>query len=149
MPRYYVVDFPDWVHVVALTKDGQVILLRQYRQAAKETFWEIPGGTLEPGHESKSLQAAQRELQEETGYTSSRWKLLGTHYPNPALQTNQIHTYLALDCEQTHDLELDPYEDLEVELKSVEDTLKMLRSGQFTHSLMMSSLILAETELNK
>lgn len=149
MSRYYVVDFPDWVHVVAITSANEMILLKQYRQAAREVFWEVPGGTLDPGHESDPLEAAKRELQEETGYTSSHWKLLGSHSPNPAIQTNKIHTYLALNCSKTHELALDPFEDLEVELKSVKESFKMLKRGEFTHSLMMSSLVLAEPYLSK
>jgi 8-oxo-dGTP pyrophosphatase MutT (NUDIX family) len=144
MPRYYVIDFPDWVHVVALTADAQVVLVKQYRQAARETFWEVPGGTLDPRKVESPFEAAQRELQEETGYTSKEWTCIGIHSPNPATQTNKIHTYLALNCEKTHDLNLDPYEDLDVELKSVTEVKAMLRGGKFTHSLVMSSLVLAE-----
>lgn len=149
MPRYYVVDFPDWVHVVAITVTNEIILLKQYRQAAQEVFWEIPGGTLDPGLESDPLEAAKRELQEETGFSSSDWKLLGSHSPNPAIQTNKIHTYLALNCKKTHELALDPFEDLEVELKPIKESFRMLKNGEFTHSLMMSSLVLAEPHIQK
>lgn len=147
MPRYYVVDFPHWVHVVGVTTSKELILLRQYRHAAAEVFWEIPGGTLD-AEESNPLSAAQRELREETGYTSKNWKLLGLHSPNPAIQTNQIYTYLAVDCEKTHDLQLDPYEVLEVQLKSLPESFAMLKKGEFTHSLMAASLVLAEPHLS-
>ncbi len=147
MPKYYIVDFPDWVHVVAITEKQEVILVEQYRHATRKTYCEIPGGTLDPHVTESPLIAAQRELQEETGYTSSNWKCIGIHEPNPAIQTNRIHTYLALDCKKTHELNLDPYEDLTVLLKPLREVFEMLEQGRFDHSLMMSSLVLAKPYL--
>src|SRR5690606_8280558 len=65
MPKYYIVDFPDWVHVVAVTDANKVVLLRQYRHAAGTSFWEVPGGSLDPHRAEDPLDAAKRELQEE------------------------------------------------------------------------------------
>src|SRR5690606_19716382 len=107
------------------------------------SFWEVPGGSLDPHRAEDPLDAAKRELQEETGFTSDSWKVLGVHSPNPAIQANKLHTYLAVNCKKTHDLSLDPYEDLEVHLRSVKETKQMLKEGGFTHSLMVASLALA------
>ncbi len=149
MPKYYKFDFPDWVQVVALRSDGQVVLLRQYRHGAGEDFLEVPGGSMDPGSKESPLTAAQRELREETGMTSRHWKNLGFVYPNPALQSNKIHVFLAEHCEATHALERDPFEEMEIECCSVSELLLRLDQGEFQHALMMASLGLARSELFK
>jgi ADP-ribose pyrophosphatase len=144
VPRYYVVDFPDWVQAVALTKNGELIVVDQYRYPGKNTFLEFAGGSTDPNRQEDPLQAAQRELREETGYTSNDWLFLGSHFANPALQTNRIHTYMARNCEKTHDLDLDPFEELTVKLVKAKDFIEHSRNQKEPHhSLMLSSLFLA------
>jgi len=149
MPKYYKFDFPDWVQVVAVRSDGQVVLLRQYRHGAGEEFLEVPGGSMDPGSKEDPLTAAQRELREETGMSSKTWKSLGFVYPNPALQSNKIHVFLAENCEVTAPLERDPFEEIEIEFCSVSELLLRLDRGEFQHALMMASLGLARSELLK
>jgi ADP-ribose pyrophosphatase len=147
MPRYYVVEFPDWIHIVPVTKEKELVLVRQYRHGVGEEFLEIPGGSMSPRMSESPLIAAQRELQEETGFTSQKWELIGDHFPNPALQSNRLYTYLALDCKKTSALQLDPFEDLTVELLPIERALKQLAQGEFKHSLVISSLMMARDQL--
>lgn len=147
MPRYFTFEFPDWVQAVAVTKSGELVMLTQYRHSAENEFIEIPGGSTDPNTTEDPLEAAKRELLEETGYTSSKWQCVGVHYPNPALQTNRIHTYLALDCEKTAEPSLDPYEDLEVMLMSAKDVYEKAHKGEVTHSLILASLFLAQPYL--
>lgn len=144
MPRYYTFDFPDWVQAIAVTKSGEMVMMTQYRHSAAEVFLEIPGGSLDPRKSETPLEAAQRELLEETGYLSTRWQSLGVHYPNPALMSNRLHTFLALGCEKVAEPRLDPYEDLTVQLMSVEDVYRSVREGKILHSLILASLFLAE-----
>lgn len=141
-PRYYVMEFANWVNVVPVTTDGQMILVRQYRQAAGELFLEIPGGSADSLTEPPEV-AGQRELMEETGYTSQEWVSLGFHYPNPALQNNKMHTYLALGCLKTASQKLDPYEDLEVVTLPIAQVADLLSRGEIKHSLMAASIGLA------
>lgn len=138
MPGYYILHLPDWVNVVAIDKEGQFIMIKQYRHASREVHWEIPGGGVHKG-EDLTL-SALRELREETGYTSDKLHLISTSYPNPAIQDNLVHTYLALDCEFVGAQELDAYEDIEVQKMSQEQVREMLDTNQFDHNIVISAL---------
>lgn len=147
MPRYYVLEFPAWVHIVAVTTDLKMIMQHQYRHAAGEWFVEIPGGSSDGHRTEDPLAAAQRELLEETGFGSENWLALGHHYPNPALQNNATHTYLARECTWRQEPCLDPYEVLEVEMMDVGEVYSRLDRGLFKHSLTVASLTLARPHL--
>lgn len=149
MPRYYVLEFPDWVNIVALTREQQVILVRQYRHGAAQEFVEIPGGSTHPGVGEEPQLAGERELLEETGYKAGEWIGCGFHYPNPALQANRMHTFLALDCVKVSAPSLDPFEDLSVLTMSLPEAVKFWRGGGFKHSLIASSFALALPHLQE
>lgn len=143
MPHYYVIEFADWVNVLPITSDGKVVAIRQYRHGSDHEHLEIPGGSTDPRKGEEPLLAAQRELLEETGYESSRWISCGAHFPNPALQSNRLHTFLALDCRQVAEPNLDPYEDLRVELFPARELRGRLDDGEFDHSLIHASVSMA------
>jgi 8-oxo-dGTP pyrophosphatase MutT (NUDIX family) len=145
MPKYYVMELLDWVNIVAIT-DKKVIMIQQYRHACDETFLEIPGGTTD-SHKETPLAAAKRELLEETGYVSENWIYKGFHCPNPAIQNNKMHTFLALDCKKKAEQDLDPYEDITVELHDSNKIIEMLKNGQIYHSLISASLVRCLDEL--
>ena len=136
---YYRMELGDWVQVIAITKEDQCVMIRQYRHGSKDTHLEIVGGVVEKGEDPKL--AAIRELQEETGYASNNWSLLAKTQPNPAIQNNHMFTYLALDAERVSEQNLDPFEDIDVELYSHEDLKRMLLAGDVTHSLVCMSLL--------
>jgi ADP-ribose pyrophosphatase len=146
-PRYYVMEFSDWVNIVALTTKNELILIRQYRHAVEEICLEIPGGSVNPGSGEATEAAALRELTEETGYVPSEMKLLGYHEPNPALMSNKLWTYLALGCEKVKEQELDPYEDIEVITCPPKEVFKLIKSGEIRHSLVIAALHLAQDYL--
>ncbi len=143
VPRYYYMDFPAWVQVIALDEDGQLVLVRQYRYPGEADFLELPGGSVDPADQKNHLVAAKRELLEETGHESEDWTYVGSHYPNPALQNNQCQLYLARNCRKTSELNLDPFEEIEVVKMSVQDFAAHCRRDTAKHSLMMASLFLA------
>jgi 8-oxo-dGTP pyrophosphatase MutT (NUDIX family) len=128
----------NWVNVLALTKDKKLIMVKQYRHGIQDVTLEIPGGAVHP--EEDFLLAAQRELAEETGYSSSRWKKMGRVSANPAFMNNYCETYLALDAECTTSQKLDDFEEINVELYSLEDIRVMVNSGQIHHSLVIAAL---------
>ena len=90
IPDYYVFEYPDWINVTAVTRDGRFVLIDQYRHGLGETSYEIPAGVTEPS-DASPLAAAQRELMEETGYGGGQWRLLTTLSANPATQNNLTH----------------------------------------------------------
>ncbi len=146
MPRYYVIEFADWVNIVPVTPDGLMVMVRQYRQAYGETFLEIPGGSTDRS-DNGHLQAGQRELTEETGYTADEWIDCGFLCPNPALQNNKLHTLVALNCTLSEVQKLDKFEDLTVERIPVSEIYRQLAKGEIKHSLIAASLTLAKSTL--
>jgi 8-oxo-dGTP pyrophosphatase MutT (NUDIX family) len=136
-----IISAPDWVHVLALTHDGEAVLVRQFRAGIHGDTLEFPGGIVEP--EETPAQAGARELEEETGFVAARWTSLGSCYPNPALQTNRLHTFVAHDCRKTAEPRLDPGEDARVELVPAGSLRARVTSGEITHGLVLASLFQA------
>jgi 8-oxo-dGTP pyrophosphatase MutT (NUDIX family) len=135
---FVVLEGPDWVQVVAITAEQRWILVRQFRMGSRQLSLEIPGGMVDPGEDP--LHAAQRELLEETGFTSSRWRELGWVYPNPAFQINRCFTYLAEECVQVSAIAQDEGEDLELVELSTTEVLAAAREGRITHALVIAAI---------
>jgi len=129
-----------WVNVVALTPRQELVLVRQDRHGLCEFTLELPAGLVEPGEDPAA--AALRELREETGYSAATVESLGFVHPNPALQDNRCYVYLARDVELVGAQELDPREEIEVRLVPLADARELVRRGEITHSLVVSSLYL-------
>jgi ADP-ribose pyrophosphatase len=130
-----VLEAPDWVNVVALTPEGHVVLIRQFRAGTGTITTEIPGGTVDPGE--TPLAAARRELAEETGYRSDRWSLIGRVDPNPAFQTNATYTFLAEDARPTTAQHFDDSEAIEVEVRPLDEVPGLVSDGTITHALVV------------
>lgn len=139
-PEFYVLEYPDWINVVALTTDGNIILERQWRHALDEISTEIPAGVIEAGE--TPLEAARRELQEETGYTGGQWESIITVAPNPGLMTNRCHCFLATGVSHTSGQHLDANEDLQVFFQKPAEVNRMLHEGAFSQALMVAPLAL-------
>jgi 8-oxo-dGTP pyrophosphatase MutT (NUDIX family) len=133
-----VLEAPDWVNVLALTPDGGLVVVRQYRFGSGEVTLEIPAGIVEPGEDPKK--AAARELLEETGYTSEDWEYLGWVAPNPAYLDNHCHHWLARDVEKNASPKLDAGENLEVAVLNQEQLMAEVKNGSFRHSLAFTAL---------
>lgn len=140
MPRYYVMDFPDWVNVIPVTEDGEFVLIKQYRHASKRVHIEVPGGSSDPHRNESMEEAARRELLEETGYDSDQFVKVASHYPNPAMQNNRMHTFVALSCKKVQEQNMDPYEDLELYFCSKEKMIEHLKNGEIDHTIMVASI---------
>lgn len=135
---FFVIDAPDWVNVVALTPQDALVLIHQWRHGVDHATLEIPGGMVDPGE--TPAQAAVRELREETGARATRWLKLGAVEPNPAIQSNRCHTYLALHCTLDQPLEPDGNERIHVELLPYAEVPKLLAGGQISHALVIAAL---------
>ncbi len=139
---FVVIDAPEWVNVVALTPDRQLVLIRQFRFGIDEFSWEIPGGVMEPGEDA--VAAGLRELAEETGFVGERARLLGSVHPNPAIQNNRCHLVLVEGAKRSQAMAWDPDEEIEVTTKPVAEVLEWARTGRITHSLVICGLFLFE-----
>lgn len=142
MPNYYILDVRDWVNVVAITADGKIILVRQYRHAVKNITIEIPGGAIDDNGETPEA-AARRELLEETGFEAGAQIFESKHFPNPALQSNQLWTYIFVDCVKIAEPNWDEFEEMEIDLVSFNELKDQVYGGLITHSLILASLFLA------
>ena len=131
-------ESPDWVNVVPMTPEGDLLLVRQFRFGVRATTLEIPGGMVHRG-EDPAL-AAARELREETGHVAQRLVALPPVEPNPAFLDNLCHQYLAEGVEPAGALEQDAGEDLVVERHSPEAVRQMVASGAIRHSLVLTAL---------
>ena len=138
-PEYYVVEYPDWVNVIAITKDGDYEMERQYRHAVGMTCYELPCGVMEQGE--TPLEAAKRELLEETGFGGEEWEEILQITPNPSSMSNFTHCFVAKGVEQKGKPHLDATEELEVHLLKREQVLQLLRENQLIQSLMISPLL--------
>ncbi len=136
--EYYVLHYPAWINVIATTKSGEMILERQYRHGLGVVSTEIVAGCVEPGE--TPLEAAKRELQEETGYTGGTWTALMVTSGNPGSMDNLCHCFVAEGVERTSDRHLDDTEDIEVMLKSKAEVFAMLQAGTFIQSMMAAPL---------
>ncbi len=136
--RFVVLSSPDWVNVIPVTPEGQVVLIRQWRHGTGETTLEIPGGLIDPGESPQ--QAAARELREETGYAAERLVPLGSVRPNPALFDNTCYTFLAPDARLAGATDLDATEDIEVVTVELTRLADMVRSGEIDHCIVVAAL---------
>lgn len=140
-PRdFFLIAPPDWVNVVALTPQHELVLVRQFRFGTNEISLEIPGGVMEAGEDP--VTTGQRELQEETGFTGTGARLLGSVHPNPAMQTNRCHLILVEKAQRTAALAWDPNEELETVVLPVEEVYARAERGEITHSLVLNGLLL-------
>ncbi|MBO4820190.1 MAG: NUDIX hydrolase [Prevotella sp.] len=137
-PEYYVLEYPDWVNVIAITKDGQFVMERQYRHALGRTSYELPCGVMEAGEEP--LESIKRELLEETGFGGGEWQHLMDLSANSSAMNNMTHCFLATGVEKIAEPHLDATEELEVHMLSREQVWELLNTNQFIQSLMVAPL---------
>jgi 8-oxo-dGTP pyrophosphatase MutT (NUDIX family) len=136
---FYVIHLTDAVHVVALTQDEQVLLVRQFRAGSGRDSLEIPGGLVDPGEDP--CVAGARELREETGYAGDPPELLGTLWSVPSLLTSRISTIVIRNARQVVNPDPDHHEELTVEKVPAREIPKLIREGRIDHALVVAGLL--------
>jgi 8-oxo-dGTP pyrophosphatase MutT (NUDIX family) len=143
-----VFEFRDWVTIMALTPQREMVLIRQYRHGAGKVILEMPGGMVDP-QDGSPMAAARRELLEETGYASEDFIEVGCVSPNPANHTNRVHSFLALDAAIAGPQRLDPTEEIEVVLTPLDKVITMAKKGELLQSMQVAALFFALAYWNR
>ena len=138
-PEYYILEYPTWVNIIALTPDDRMLLVRQYRPALDITRYELCAGVMDPS-DASPLEAAQRELLEETGFGGGEWTKLMVVGPNPSAMNNVSISFLAHGVTKLCVPRLEETEDISVHLFSRDEVYNMLKVGQFAQALMVAPL---------
>ena len=136
---FYVLEYPDWVHVVAFDEGKNLLVTRQYRHGAGTICTEIPCGAVDPGESPSS--AANRELLEETGCVAREMKNVLTFHANPASHVNKVHCFAALNAVQQQQPVLDDTEEIVSEFLPVSTVLNMIDTGHFAQGLHIASIL--------
>ena len=143
---FHILEMPDWINVVPVTPEGNVVLIRQFRHGMEETKLEIPGGAVE-AEEADPIEAARRELLEETGYAADTFVPLGSVAPNPAIQNNRCSSFLAVNAVPAGGQQLDDGEDIGVEEVPFSSIPELIRDGIINHGLVVVAFYLLERYL--
>ena len=145
--EYFVVELPTTACAVAVSKEGKVLMVKQYRHPIEETILEIPGGFVDKGE--TPADAMIRELQEETGYKFTEIKEVGRIAANPGVLNNFTYLFLAEGGEKTSDQKLDKNEELEVEEISVEKLKALFLENKIVQSLHACCVFYALKEMGE
>jgi ADP-ribose pyrophosphatase len=132
--QFYTIDTNDWVNIIPMTANDEVVMIKQYRHGSKEITFEIPGGLVD---EDDHREAALRELLEETGCVGENIELLGSVNPNPAIFNNLCHTYLVENVKKVAEINLDPDEDIEVTHVPIQTIPFLIEKGTISHALVV------------
>lgn len=139
---FYGIRSSDWVNVLALTPEGEAVMVRQYRHGSGEITLEFPGGLVDPGETPE--QAVARELLEETGFRAEEIVPLGGVSPNPAIFTNRLHGFVARGARRVAAVSNDGTEETHVELVPLADVRRHIREGRIDHALVVAVAYLYE-----
>lgn len=133
VPNWYIFEFPTWVNVIARTEEGQFLMISQYRHALGETRYELVAGCCDAGE--TPLEAARRELMEETGYGGGEWRELMALSPNPTNHTNRSYTFVAEGVKRLDVQHAEDTEDIDIHLMSEEEVRELLAEDQIIQAL--------------
>ncbi len=133
-----VLETSDWVTVVAVTTDRKIVMVEQYRFGVGELTIEPVAGMLDSGEDS--LDAAKRELLEESGFGKGAWQYLGSVQANPAIHNNLCHHWLVEDVEVVQAPAPDAGEAIRVHLMTLDEIREAIDTGKLKHPLGLSAL---------
>ena len=133
IPTWFVLEFPDWINVIAVTKDGHLVMIDQYRHALGETHYEIVAGVVDAGE--TPLEAAKRELMEETGFGGGEWSEFMVLSPNPTNHNNHSYTFLATGVEPLEQPHQESTEDIHTHIMTHDEVKQLLENGEIVQAL--------------
>ena len=136
---FYIIDCVDWVNIIAVTPERQLVMVEQYRHGSNTVELEIPGGIMDRT-DASPVATGVRELREETGYEGGNARLLTSVFANPAIMSNTCHTVLIEDCAPKHPVEFDSGEDLITRLIPIDDIPRLVSAGRIRHPLVVVAL---------
>lgn len=140
--EFVYLDCPDWVNVVAITPDRELVMIEQFRYGTLEVTLELPGGMVDPGEDP--LPAGVRELVEETGFEpepgAAGASLIGRFGSNPPIMNNDTHVVLVPRAVPTGVQSLDPHEEIVVRCIPLERLDGLIASGIIRHSIVLAAL---------
>ena len=142
MEEYHVLEYPDWTCIIPVTREGNLVMIEQYRYGIDQVTLELPGGAIQPGE--PPLEAAKRELVEETGFGEGRWSFVGKSAPDPSRHTNWAWFYVARDVEDLGAQQLDDGEHIGVKTVRIDEALELAVSGQIAHAVHVAALLWAD-----
>lgn len=145
---FYVLEYPDWVQIIALDAVDNLILVEQYRHGLGISSLELPTGGIEP-FDADAIAAGQRELEEETGLQSDYWEHVATLAANPANQNNRCHVVLARNVRQTGTPDDNPTERVRVCRVPIDEAAQLARHGGIAQSMHVAALALALTAIGR
>ena len=140
---FFTLEMVDWVQVIPITPDGQLLLVDQFRPGVELNTLEFPAGLIDPG-EAPDV-AGARELREETGHVAGALHTIGWTYPNPAIQSNKLHIVLAENCREVGELQQDAGEDLRVCRVDSAKFSELIANGTIRHALVLAAWQLYES----
>jgi ADP-ribose pyrophosphatase len=136
---FFIIDSVNWVNVIALTPQRELVMIEQYRHGSDTVELEIPGGMID-AHDASPIAGGVRELREETGYEGEQPQIIGQVFPNPAIMSNTCFTILVQNCQLEHPVEWDQGEDLITRLVPAADIPGLVAGGKIRHSLVVVAL---------
>jgi 8-oxo-dGTP pyrophosphatase MutT (NUDIX family) len=147
VPTFYVNEYDEWANAFALTKEGKVVMVRQYRHGIQSVETELPGGVVEEGEDVQ--EGMERELLEETGYRFETIEYLGKISANPSTTNNFMHMFLATGGEKIAEQHLDDTEDVDVLLMSIDEVKQLVRENKMMQSLHVNCIMYALLKLGE
>ncbi len=135
---FYVLEYPTWVNVIAITQEGKFIIEQQYRHGIRQQVFEICAGACESGE--NPMDAAKRELLEETGFGGGKWSLIGKYAPNPNTMNNWCYSFLAEGVYRIQKPHQEPTENILVHQLSTKEVLSLMQNGKIAEGIMLAPL---------
>ncbi|WP_412064746.1 NUDIX hydrolase [Rhizobium sp. SYY.PMSO] len=139
---YYVLEYPDWVEIIALDDEDHIYLIQQYRHGLGVVVLELPGGGVDAS-DASPIEAAARELREETGLKAVKWEYVGKLAPNPATHTNFVHIVIARNVEFATEPADDPTERIRLIRMPVRQAIELALEGKMLQAIHVAALTLA------